>query len=107
VIYAVNHFAPGFWFDFFREVNAAYAVEPFQVTSWYRSPSHNRRVGGDPDSQHLVGAALDVVTEKPGKLAAEFARFGWQAVNEGDHLHLQAWPAGIARRVGLLDALGL
>lgn len=107
-MWVVDYWAPGFWVGFFNELNAAVAATgPVTVTSWWRSPSRNAEVGGSPDSQHLIGTAVDFVTEEPGKLARELAGLGWVSVNEGDHLHVQAWPAGVARSVGLLDALGL
>ena len=31
---------------------------PFVVTSGFRCPDHNRAVGGNPDSAHLVGLGL-------------------------------------------------
>lgn len=34
--------------------------QPLLVTSGYRSPGHNQRVGGAPDSQHLLGRAADL-----------------------------------------------
>jgi uncharacterized protein YcbK (DUF882 family) len=33
---------------------------PFVVTSSYRSPEDNRRVGGSPGSMHLKGRAVDI-----------------------------------------------
>ena len=33
---------------------------PLHVTSGYRTPEHNRKVGGRPQSQHLQGRAVDV-----------------------------------------------
>lgn len=33
---------------------------PFVITSSYRSPSHNRRVGGSVGSMHLYGCAVDI-----------------------------------------------
>jgi hypothetical protein len=32
---------------------------PFRVTSWYRPPEINRRVGGVSNSRHIVGDAID------------------------------------------------
>lgn len=34
---------------------------PFKITSCYRSPEKNRRVGGSPGSMHLKGRAVDIV----------------------------------------------
>lgn len=78
--------------------------EGTQFTSWYRSPETNRRVGGHPQSQHLLGLALDSVS--PGipdggrQLAYDVERAGLIAVSELTHLHTQAWPAGVASRLG-------
>lgn len=33
---------------------------PIVITSGYRNPEHNRRVGGAPNSQHLLGTAADI-----------------------------------------------
>ncbi|SFH80838.1 Peptidase M15 [Tindallia magadiensis] len=33
---------------------------PIIITSGYRNPEHNRRVGGTPNSQHLLGTAADI-----------------------------------------------
>lgn len=33
---------------------------PLRIVSGYRSPEHNRRVGGAPNSQHLHGRAADI-----------------------------------------------
>lgn len=33
---------------------------PIIVYSAYRTPSHNKKIGGAPKSQHLVGKALDL-----------------------------------------------
>ena len=39
-----------------------YAQFPFGVNSGFRCPKHNEIVGGFKNSQHLVGAAVDVST---------------------------------------------
>jgi hypothetical protein len=36
---------------------------PFRVTSWYRPPEVNRRVGGASRSRHIVGDAIDFYCE--------------------------------------------
>jgi hypothetical protein len=104
----VELFAPGFWEAFIWHVNdAAASVDaPTIASSWYRNAADNIRVGGAQDSQHLVGSAVDLVNEKAGQLAGELSGRGFVVVNEGDHLHVQAWPAGLIRTVGLLDFLG-
>lgn len=33
---------------------------PFPITSGFRTPDHNTIVGGDPDSSHLSGHAVDI-----------------------------------------------
>jgi len=83
------------------------------LTSWYRTPNENRRVGGDPDSQHLVGLAFDVVPGKGSSLLAlkeaeqRFTQAGFHAIAESKHVHVQTFPPGILRQVGILDALRL
>jgi len=37
---------------------------PLHVTSWYRSPSLNKHVGGSPDSQHKRGEAADIFSPR-------------------------------------------
>jgi len=41
------------------------------INSAYRSPEHNKRVGGSPNSQHLIGKAADLSNSKlpPAQLA--------------------------------------
>lgn len=41
---------------------------PIRVTSWYRPPAVNKRVGGAKNSQHLYGLAADIYPEN-GKRA--------------------------------------
>lgn len=108
VVEGVELFAPGFWDAFIWHINdsASKIPAPTTATSWFRNESENQRVGGAQDSQHLVGAAVDLVNERAGQLSSELAGRGFVVVNEGDHLHVQAWPAGLIRTVGLLDFLG-
>ena len=64
-----------------------------RVTSTYRSPAHNRRVGGVRNSFHLRGRAIDIA-RRPGvthsMIAAAFRNAGYQLIeslDEGDHSH--------------------
>jgi hypothetical protein len=64
-----------------------------RVTSTYRSPQHNREVGGVPDSYHLLGRAIDIA-RAPGvnhlMIKAAYQRAGYslvESLDEGDHSH--------------------
>ncbi len=64
------------------------------VTSWGRSPDHNKAVGGRPDSQHVLWTAADVVWD-PGTrpelsvLREEAAKAGLEVDREADHDHIE------------------
>ena len=57
---------------------------PFIITSAWRSPEHNKKVGGTPNSSHLKGLAVDIVADDSRKrftilqalIAAGFTRIG-------------------------------
>lgn len=64
-----------------------------RVTSTYRSPEHNRRVGGVANSYHLRGRAIDIA-RRPGvshsQIAAAYRAAGYslaESLDEGDHSH--------------------
>jgi hypothetical protein len=70
------------------------------ITSTYRTPEHNRRVGGVEDSFHtrrgLRGEPLAVDSVPPrGMSMAEYHRRlkaanpGYDVINEGDHVHIE------------------
>jgi D-alanyl-D-alanine dipeptidase len=80
------------------------------ITSWWRSPADNMRVGGVANSRHLTGQAVDVAIRPSADagvftrgvfgvfgspldatLAAFWRQFGasFQAVIESDHVHLE------------------
>lgn len=69
-----------------------------QVTSTYRSPEHNRAVGGVPNSYHLRGRAIDIA-RRPGvshwQIAAAYRDAGYslaESLDEGDHSHFAFGP---------------
>lgn len=88
----MERFAPGFWRAFFLAANTALAESRGAFpTSWYRDFVDNRRVRGEPTSQHLVGTALDVAGNVP-ELARAFRRQGFPVVIESaQHVHAQAF----------------
>jgi len=46
-----------------------YLNKPIKINSGYRSPEHNKAIGGVENSQHLFGKAADVViSELPPKI---------------------------------------
>ena len=67
-------------------------------TSWYRTVAGNRRVGGHPWSQHLVGLAADR-SPASASFRSKARAAGLIAIYEGSHDHIQAWPAGTLERV--------
>lgn len=42
--------------DFAREVSGV----PYIINSGFRTPEHNKEIGGAPDSAHLKGLAVDI-----------------------------------------------
>ena len=75
-----------------------------RVSSYYRSPESNRRVGGMPDSQHQLGTAVDLVApfgEFDPFVLDQAEAVGLTVVRERSHLHVQLFPAGAPREHGL------
>ncbi|MBB3764345.1 D-Ala-D-Ala carboxypeptidase family metallohydrolase [Sphingomicrobium lutaoense] len=64
-----------------------------RVTSLRRSPEHNRRVGGVPNSHHIRGRAIDIARRAGvthGQIDAAYRRAGYrliESLDEGDHSH--------------------
>jgi len=65
------------------------------VSSWWRSKSHNERVGGAQGSQHLAGLAVDLVPPRRdwAQAAVWLRSHRWTVIDEGDHLHAQVFRA--------------
>ena len=102
----VDRLVPGVYGAFVSRVSRA-ASRRTTLTSWWRDPTGNARVGGNPDSQHLIALAADLGGEDFQDLARRLRSSGLVAVVESNHVHVQLWPAGTARRIGLLAAVGL
>jgi len=103
-VFLADRYFPGVW-DFFMRAAPQGLRTATAATSWYRSADHNRGLGS-PDSQHLAGLAFDVVGPDLSRLAADLRAAGFRVVPYASHVHAQVLPASVARRSGLLDALG-
>lgn len=42
-----------------ERVRTALGDYPMHILSWYRCPAYNAKIGGVPNSQHLLGRAID------------------------------------------------
>lgn len=93
------------WPWFLGQVNAALAESRATPTSWWRSVDRQRDVGGGIPSQHLVGLAVDVVPDSSAVRDA-FRRRGFVVVSEGDHAHVQTYPAGVLDAAGVYRFFG-
>ncbi len=93
--------------DFLTRLHHIRVGPSIRLTSWYRDEVTNRRVGGAPDSQHLLGLALDLIGKELDlrQLVLQVRAVGVIAVREPRHVHLQALPAGVARHVGIFDQI--
>lgn len=55
---------------------------PITINSAYRNPTHNKKVGGASNSQHLYGKAADIVVKglTPQQVAAEAEKVGFGGI---------------------------
>ncbi|MHC1678440.1 D-Ala-D-Ala carboxypeptidase family metallohydrolase [Stenotrophomonas maltophilia] len=77
------------------------------MTSGVRSAERNTQVGGQPNSQHLNGTAADYAVpanQKPAFISRA-RQLGYQAIDEGDHIHLQL-PRGASNNINPALAVG-
>jgi hypothetical protein len=72
----------------------ASAVPGVQNTSLFRDPKDNSRVGGVANSQHMEGTAGDFVVPAPQrqKFIQQAREMGYEAIDEGDHVHVELPP---------------
>ena len=65
------------------------SVAGLRITSWWRNPWKNERVGGVLNSRHQLGLAFDVVPASRSTVEA-LNRIGFKKVlDEGDHIHVE------------------
>jgi len=79
-------------FDFIKLVLFVCFKHNGSVTSWGRTPKHNKDVGGVEGSIHMIWLGCDVVLDVMKK-NLDFEKdcniLGLVAIFEGDHYHLQ------------------
>lgn len=80
----------------FEALRAAHGSNPLVILSGYRSPDHNTRVGGNPQSAHLTGEALDLAWPA-GVDREEFLRICEELVGSGG-LGRYAWGVHVDTR---------
>ncbi|MDR0807765.1 MAG: DUF882 domain-containing protein [Gemmobacter sp.] len=74
--------------------------KPLIVTSGYRSPEHNRRVGGTTASKHMEGAAFDIsmANHDPATFIAAAQRVGFRGIGtypRSNFVHIDTGPARV------------
>lgn len=59
------------------EKTRLWAGSPIIITSGYRCPEYNERIGGVPDSLHTTGRAVDIIS--PGHTSQQLAVLAFRA----------------------------
>jgi hypothetical protein len=56
--------------------------KPISINSGYRTPEHNKKVGGVPNSYHIQGMAADIVVKglTPKQVATEARKCGFRGI---------------------------
>ena len=74
-------------------------VPGVNVTSGFRTPEHNKKVGGKWNSYHLTDDARDftppsgmTMSQLRGMITGDLP--GFDVINEGDHVHAEPGPGG-------------
>lgn len=83
-------------FDFITSVVLICVKHDGSVSSWGRTPKHNKDVGGVENSIHMLWLGCDVVLDDMRKWAPfekDAEQLGLTPIFEGDHYHLQ--PASV------------
>ncbi len=107
IVWSMGRIAPGIWPAFIAAANAG-LLPGSVVTSWWRTPTKNREVGGAATSQHLVGLAFDALHRDPAALSASLSGQGFLvSASERGAVHAQVYPAGLLSQFRVLEGLGL
>lgn len=83
----------------FAALGQKYGLQP---TSVRRSPDKNAEVGGVTNSYHLTGQAADWVVpqQQKAQFMADARSNGFEAIDEGDHIHIEPARRGAAPAAG-------
>ena len=72
-----------------------WAGAPIVISSGYRTPEHNRKIGGAANSRHTKGEAADIYVKDRKKSISEIARFaqaigilGIEKNEDGNYVHV-------------------
>lgn len=75
--------------------------KPIHITSGYRSPVHNKNVGGEQNSYHIKGMAADIVVVGMSPVQVEKLLHGWTGglgtytkTAEFNHIDIRMGPNG-------------
>lgn len=104
LVVAIGAKSPGFWQRFSSALDQAVGHLDVTLVNWFRSAAHNQAVGGVVNSQHRWGTAVDLVPDPSVDRAEQIRRLkavGFAVIDEGDHLHVQAFPTGVLQRSGI------
>jgi len=103
LIAAIEARWPGFFRDLAESLDRALDGLDATVVNWFRDAEHNRAVGGAVGSQHRWAAAFDIVVPRAqwSDAARRLRAEHFFVIDEGDHLHAQAFPAGALSRSGI------
>lgn len=75
-----------------------YAGIPFPITSGFRTPEHNKKVGGSPTSSHLDGTGVDILSRNSLEVrkivegAMKAGITGITVYKASNHVHLDLKP---------------
>lgn len=81
--------------EFYMSILCICVAHSASMTSGYRTDKRNHLVGGVVNSKHRDAYAFDLVPDEPAKaegIVEDARRLGYDAINEGDHVHIEYDP---------------